>query len=181
MPRDSLDLLTWIALVVSAVALVALFVSGVGHDRASEAATGVDQALQRQLAHQAKLDFIKRIYAPVEELRRDGKSQQALLKLEEIGRDYPGEAYGQILRGELLLGQGALQEALASVVAGVKANGDYIDRNSPLQRRELVTRLVKAGREQLLPKARSNPDNRGLARALDNVHYLQSRLAGGCE
>jgi len=181
LPRDRFDIITGVALLVSAVALVALFAGGTGRGEARGVDAGVEKALERQLAYQARIDFIQRIYAPVEELRAAGQQQQALFKLQEIGRDYPGEAHGQMLRGELLLQQGALKESLASVVAGIKANGDYVDRNSPLQRRRLVTELVAAGRDQLIPQARSNPDNRELALSLDNLHYLQSRLAGGCE
>jgi cytochrome c-type biogenesis protein CcmH/NrfG len=117
----------------------------------------------------------------VEGLREAEKLQQALLKLEEIARDYPGEAHGLVLRGAILHEMGALEEAVASYVAAVRRNGEYVDARSPLSRRTEIRQLVDQGLATLRARARANPDNPSVEAALTNVYYLQSRLAGGCE
>jgi len=117
----------------------------------------------------------------VESLRRGGNLQGALLKLDELARSYPNEAHGHILKGEILGGMGALEEAVASYVDGVRLNGDYVDRKSPLSRRSEIQSIADQGLRVIGSKARNNPDNRSLAEAMKNVNYLRSRLAGGCE
>ena len=76
---------------------------------------------------------------------------------------------------------GTLDLAVASYAAGVRLNGDYLDKRSPLSRRDQISRLVEEGRRDLLPRARANRMNVSLQKAVQELHYLQSRLAGGCE
>ena len=117
----------------------------------------------------------------MQELRDEGRAQQALLKLEEIARRYPGEAHGLVLRAALLREMGVLDRAIASYVEAVRANGDYVDANSPLSRRTEIRQLVDQGLDFFRPRAREHADNAAFAAALKNLYYLQSRLAGGCE
>jgi tetratricopeptide (TPR) repeat protein len=144
-------------------------------------AAGVDKAMEQALDYQARVAFVQKLYGPVEALRRDGQLQQALLKLDELERRYPGEAHGYILRGEILGRMGVLTEAVASYVAALRLNGDYVDVQSPLSRQTEIRQLVDDGLRILGEQARSHPENVSLTAALKNVHYLQSRLAGGCE
>jgi tetratricopeptide (TPR) repeat protein len=139
------------------------------------------RATEGEIAAQARVAFIQKLYAPVEELRRQGNLPGALLKLDELGRRYPGEAHGHLLQGEVLRDMGSGEEALASFVAAVKLNPAYLDRESPLSRREEVRTLVAQGLRGFGERARANPADRGARQALQNVYYLQSRLAGGCE
>jgi hypothetical protein len=76
---------------------------------------------------------------------------------------------------------GVLAEAVASYVAALRLNGDYVDARSPLSRQTEIRQLVDDGLRILGGQARSHPENVSLAAAVKNVHYLQSRLAGGCE
>jgi hypothetical protein len=76
---------------------------------------------------------------------------------------------------------GALDEAVSSYVEGIKLNGDYVDRKSPLSRRPEIQRLVDEGLKRLASRAAANPDNRSLAASRQKIYYLKSRLAGGCE
>jgi hypothetical protein len=180
MERDHFDRLHGIALAVVAAALVWLLAAGARSGGASSAA-GLDKALERQMAQQARVTLLEKLYGPVEELRRSGQLPAALLKLDELSRRYPGEAHGHILRGEILSEMGALEEAVASFVAGARLSGDYVDAESPLSRREEIRRLTEEGLKVVGDRARANPGNASLAAALKNVYYLQSRLAGGCE
>lgn len=181
MTRDRFNIAMIAGLLLAAAGLGYLLLAstpaqGRGSDKAE-----LEQRLEQQIAYQARVDFIKRIYAPVEELRQQQQWTSALLKLKEIARDYPGEAHGLMLKGSILYRQGAIQQALESIAAALKSNGDYVDRNSPLQQRELIKRIATDGRQQLAERLKQQPDNRALQRGVKDAYYLQSRLAGGCE
>jgi len=110
-------------------------------------------------------------------LRADGQLQAALLKLEEVGRSYPGEAHGSMLQGEILLQMGAFDEGVANMVRAVKLNGDYVDAKSPLSRRGQIEKTVKEG----LAGMKGRNQGEVGKEVQKNLFYLQSRLAGGCE
>lgn len=134
---------------------------------------GFDKTMEKAVASQARVALLQKLYGPVEQLRKEGQLQAALLKLDEIGRSYPGEAHGSMVQGEILLEMGAFDEAVASFVRAVKANGDYVDAKSPLSGRDRIETVVKKG------LASSSSGASPLLRK--NLFYLQSRLAGGCE
>lgn len=140
-----------------------------------------DRTLAQALAREVRSTFLKQVYAPVEELEKDGRHQQALLKLQELERKYPGEAHGYMLKGRVLAQSAATEEALESFVQGVRLNADYLEKSSPLSQRDVIGRLVNEELSVYSEKNRLNPDNPTLKRALANLRYLQGRLAGGCE
>jgi cytochrome c-type biogenesis protein CcmH/NrfG len=178
--KDSFDKMCWLFLVVVMISLAALLYknNGVGSEKRS---AGPSKALERELANRARIELVNQLYAPVENLRKEGNNQTALLKLDELIRKYPSEAHGHILQGEILLGMGAFDEAVSSYMAGVKLNGDYVDAKSPLSRRSEIQRLVDEGLKRAGQRAAANPDNRSLAASRQKLNYLKSRLAGGCE
>jgi tetratricopeptide (TPR) repeat protein len=181
MLKDAYDKILWSLL---AVTLVALAVVLIGHRAAGSAIkdpAGPDKALEREMAYQARVEFINKLYAPVEALRHAEDPQGALFKLDELVRLYPNEAHGHILQGEILYGMGALDEALARYVEGVRLNGDYVDKKSPLSRRGEIQKVADEGLRVIGGRSRENPGNRSMAESLKNVNYLRSRLAGGCE
>lgn len=177
--RDRFDNITLLLLALFAAGLVFLLAGE--RTPAGARGGGLDKAAAREMAYRARLELIGKLYAPVEALRREGQGQTALLKLDQINRNYPGEAHGKILLGEILLESGTLEEALTAYVEGVKLNGDYLDPKSPLTRRPEIERLVERGVKEIGAKAAANPGNRSLAQSLGRVQYLKSRLAGGCE
>ncbi len=178
--RDKFDIVLLAALVAVIGFLVVFAIGGQGQGPKS-GKPDIDRALERQVAYQARVAFLEDLYRPVLELRSEGKSQQALLKLEEIARQYPGEAHGLVLRAALLQDLGVLDKAIASYVEAVRANGDYVDANSPLSRRTEIRQLVDEGLGLYRERVREHEDNPTFVAALKNLYYLQSRLAGGCE
>ncbi len=180
MPKLSLTSLLWMLIVVATAAMALLLLTSSGDDSRMRSG-GLDKAVERDLAFQARVAFLQKVYAPVEALLAEGNPQAALLKLDELGRDYPGDAHGYLLRGEILRGMGVLDQAIANYVRALKLDGDYLEQAGPLSRRTEIRQLVDLGLSELGPRARSNPDNRSLAVTVRELHYLQSRLAGGCE
>ncbi len=165
---------------VAVAAMVALLLTASG-ENSKQHSSGLDKAMERELAAQARVAFLQKVYAPVEAQLEAGNPQAALLHLDEVGRNYPGDAYGFILRGEILRGMGVLDQAISNYVQAVKIDGHYLDETGLLSRRTEIRQLVDQGLSELAPKVQANPDNRSLVTTLRELHYLQSRLAGGCE
>lgn len=137
--------------------------------------------MEMELADQARLALLDKLFSPVTAAMQGGQHQEALLKLEEVNVRYPGEAHGYILKGEILDRMGVADKAAASFVQGVKLNGDYIDRHSPVSRREIIGRIVSSSLPATAAAYRNAPANPSLKENLANLNYLKSRLAGGCE
>ncbi len=181
MLRDRFDQLMLGALLLTLIGLGVLLA---GTGAGSQAATGeveLNRRLEREIAYQARVAFIERHYRPVTELRDSGALQQALLKLEELGRTLPGDAHNALLSGEIMLRMGQFDRALDKLADAVRRNADYVDPASPLNRRDLVEAAVNEGLPLMRDRLRAHPDNRTLAAVVRDGHYLQSRLAGGCE
>jgi tetratricopeptide (TPR) repeat protein len=175
-----LDRFDKILLSFLAITVIALAVYSAGSLPAKTTAIET-RSMERDLAAQARVGLLEKLYAPVTGAMQTAQYQEALLKLEEVNTRYPGEAHGFILKGEILYRMGVLDGAAAGFVRGIKLNGDYIDKNSPFSKRDIITVLVE---KSLLPaqsaykSSRSNP---ALKENLANLNYLKSRLAGGCE
>jgi tetratricopeptide (TPR) repeat protein len=173
MTKDNLDKSLWIALIIVIVAAFAIPFFTRNNSSTPSSISSV-RANDQQMLREARLFMIQKRYEPIETLMKSGQHQQALLKLEEIARSYPADPHAYILRGELLSIMGAPAEAAASFAQGVRLEGGYVDKNSPISKREPINRLV----ESELLKIKSNPASQS---ELKNLRYLQSRLAGGCE
>jgi cytochrome c-type biogenesis protein CcmH/NrfG len=174
------DKLLWLALFVLVAALVVILVFSAGSSKPAESKV-LDKALERAMTYQSRVALIRELYGPVETLLQAGQDQSALLKLAEIEKTYPGEAHGQILKGGVLARLGAIDEAVASYATGVKLRGDYVDKEHPLSRRTEIGRVVEDGLRTVSVRLAENPDNRTARATRQQLYYLQSRLAGGCE
>lgn len=180
MLRDRFDQIMFAALLV-VLAFVAVLLTGAVPGKDNHAVASLNRQLEREILYQARVNFIERHYSPVVALRDSGALQEALLKLEELGRTLPGEPHNDLLRGEILLRMGLFDRSLTKLASAVKSNADYVDRASPLNQRALIESAVSEGLPLLRDRLRSQPDNRSLERVLKEGYYLQSRLAGGCE
>lgn len=150
---------------------------------AAPPATDTDRSggQERVLQAQARLLFIQNTYAPVESLLKEGRLQEALLKLEELSRSYPSEAHGVLLKASVMAALGEQVQAVGSYAAAVRMNGDYVDQKSPLSRREELNRIMATGLSTFVPQSKAQPDNPTLKQVVRDLYYLKSRLAGGCE
>jgi predicted Zn-dependent protease len=180
MHKDRFDQLCVIALVVVTGALVALLATA-GPSAGRQAESGLDRRIEQEMLAQARIAFLERHYGAVVAMRDRGELQSALLKLEELERQLPGEPHGALLRGEVLHRMGLIDRAVASLAKAVRGHGDYIDPASPLNQRDLIALVAGQGVPLLRDRLRGQPDDRQTAATLKDAYYLQSRLAGGCE
>ncbi len=139
------------------------------------------KVLERTLKTQARLLFIQNTYQPVELLLKENRSQEALLKLEELAVRFPGEAHGLLLKASVLAKLGADAQAASSYAAAVRQNGEYVDQKNPLSRRDEISKLTENGLVKYVPLSKSQPGDVALKQVVRDLYYLKSRLAGGCE
>lgn len=178
--KDRFDKICWALLTIALVSLIAVIATGSGRQN-GQPGGGLGKALEREMSYRARVELIGKLYGPVEALQKSGNKQEALLKLDELIRAYPGEAHGHILQGQMLREMGGLDEAIASYYEGIKLNGDYVDSKSPLSRRTEIQSLVDEGSRSIGARAAANPGNKSIAASMRKINYLKSRLAGGCE
>ena len=114
--KDEFDKICWILLAAAIIALALILHINRGVEREKQSA-GLGKAVEREMAFRSKVEFVVKLYSPVESLHKEGNNQMALLKLDELIRKYPGEAHGYILQGQILREMGTLDEAISSYVA----------------------------------------------------------------
>lgn len=180
MLRDRFDQLMVASLLVLLI-FTAVLLAAAGPDGGHREGSVSNRQIEREMLYQARVAFIERNFSPVIALRNSGALQEALLKLEELGRTLPGEAHKDLLSGDILLRMGQFDRALTKLAAAVKRNADYVDSASPLSQRPLIESAVTEGLPLIRDRLRSQPDNSSMAQVLKDGYYLQSRLAGGCE
>lgn len=180
MLRDRFDQLMFASLVL-VLLCAGILLAGAGPGGDHRKASALNRQLEREMLYQARVAFIERSFSPVIALRNSGALQEALLKLEELGRTLPGEAHNDLLSGDILLRMSHFDRALTKLAAAVRRNADYVDAASPLSQRALIESAVSEGLPLVRDRLRSQPSNRSMAQVLRDGYYLQSRLAGGCE
>jgi len=180
MLNDRFDRLCTCGLLLVAGALIALLVTA-GPSAGRQGDSALERRVEQELLSQARLAFLERHYGAVVVMRDRGELQSALLKLEELERELPGEPHGALLRGEILHRLGLIDRAVNSLALAVRGNGDYIDPASTLNQRDLIAVVAGQGIPLMRDRLRGQPDDKQAALTLKDAYYLQSRLAGGCE
>jgi predicted Zn-dependent protease len=180
MLRDRFDQLMIVSLAMVLV-FTGILLASTGPRDDNRALASLNRQLEQEMLYQARVAFIERNFSSVITLRDSGALQEALLKLEELGRKLPGEAHSDLLRGDILLRMGQVDRALTKLASAVRHNADYVDSASPLSQRPLIESAVSEGLPLVRDRLRSQPDNQSMALVLKDGYYLQSRLAGGCE
>lgn len=180
MLQDRFDYIILLSLILVLV-FAGVVISSVRQDEDNHAAAALNRQMEQELLYQARVAFIERHYQPVLALRDKGALQEALLKLEELGRTLPGEAHNNLLSGDILLRMGQFDRSIEKLAAAVRSNADYVDAASPLHQRPLIESAVTAGLPLVRDRLRAHPENRSLENVVKDGYYLQSRLAGGCE
>src|SRR5690242_17012728 len=136
--KDRFDRMLLVLLAVVGISLAVLLGAHMPNGDTDRPAADLNKAMEREMAYQARVALLQKLYAPVETMRKAGDLQGALFRLDELARTYPGEAHSFILKGEIQYQLGAKEEAVASYVQGIKLSGDYIDKKSPLSRRDEI-------------------------------------------
>lgn len=123
----------------------------------------------------------KKIYQEVISYKKQGLYSEAMTKLRDIMKRYPEKARSYVYLAELHLQQGGLADGIHDYRQAVEMEPDYVDKNTPLFIGDKIKDLVTEGREKFGREKALKPKDEKVRKALEDVYYLQRRLAGGCE
>jgi len=138
-----------------------------------------EEALRK--LYQQRMERDKKIYQGVETLFEKKQYAAAMDKLKEIRSMYPDNPLSLLYQARLQYNLGMLVESVASYRLAIDAEPDYIDRKSPLFAGKRIKRHVEEAKEKLRRELRLKPNEAKIRQTLDELLYLQRRIAGGCE
>ncbi len=178
---DWLDKINTTVLACLVAAVLAMLVQHGLAARQKDGASALssEEALLQAYRQQAARDADR--YRDVRLLREQGKTRQAAARLQEIMKAHPGDPYSFVALARIDLARGSLTGAIGNFRKAVDARPEYVDKKTPLYIGGEIEAVVNEGLEKLPRERQLKPDDQEIARALQNVYYLQRRLAGGCE
>lgn len=177
---DTFDLLM-LAILIGVLLGICVLLVGNDETQQTGRAPAYQAAVQQKLLRQARFEHLDELYRPAQQALVENRYPEALLALDEIGRRYPGEPHGLMLKGEVQLAMGAVHEGVVNVASAVRRDAEYLEQESPLSRRGLLEQLVMEELPRLRERLRDHDPTPAQLRSLQELRYLQSRLAGGCE
>jgi tetratricopeptide (TPR) repeat protein len=138
-------------------------------------------AAQKALYYAEQMALNAKIYQEVISLKEQGLYDEAMTKLQEVMKTYPGRSQSYVYMAQFSLKSGKLADTIHNYRLAVENDLDYLDKETPLfighEIEALVTEsLQKFGREKKL-----KPKDKAVRKALKDLYYLQRILAGGCE
>ncbi len=86
-----------------------------------------------------------------------------------------------MLKAEIFTEKGNLVNALSMYRHAIEMEPDLVDNKTPLFIGDSVMDLITVARGKLNREKKLKPNDATLTIALDNIYYLQRRIAGGCE
>lgn len=128
-----------------------------------------------------QMETDKRIYQEVASYKDQGLYAEAMAKLEDIMKRYPERPMSYVYLAQLYIGQGRLADGIHNYRRAVEMEPDYVDDTTPLFIGDKIKELVIEGREKFGREKALKPKDKKVREALQDIYYLQSRVAGGCE
>ncbi len=121
------------------------------------------------------------IYAEVIQLQNGKQFAKAIEKLQEIRTAHPDNPQSDMYQAELEYSQGKVAAALHSYRVAVDRQPDYVDKKTPLFMGNIMLNVINEARGKLQREKKLKPNDRTILIAIDDLLYLQRRIAGGCE
>lgn len=121
------------------------------------------------------------IYGEIVELLEQKQFSPAMEKLQEIKTAHPENPQSFIYEAQLQYGQGQLAAAIHSYRMAVDIDPDYVDKKTPLFISPEIMTLITEARGKLSREKKLKPNDKSINLALEDLYYLQRRIAGGCE
>jgi tetratricopeptide (TPR) repeat protein len=132
-------------------------------------------------AHTLQMEMDKKIYQGVISYKNKGLYAEAMAELRDVMARYPERPRSYVYLAQLYLEQGKLGDAIHHYRKAVEVEPDYVDDRTPLFIGDKIKAVVTEGREKFAREKALKPKDKKIKMALQDVYYLQSRLAGGCE
>jgi predicted Zn-dependent protease len=177
---DLIHKLSVAALIILTTVTAALLVQ---HQLISQRLTG--QSGSQKGALQKSYNLIiannRATYSEVIELSRQKKLPQAMEKLQGIITAHPDNPMSSVYLAQLQYQQGKIAEAIHSYRMAVDREPDFVDQKTPLFLGSEIMDLITEARGILKREQKLKPNDTGISLALEDMYYLQRRIAGGCE
>ena len=122
-----------------------------------------------------------RIFAGVLSRQKAGQYETAMKKLREIMQSHGDSAYAHVLMARLSYTQGHLADAIHAYRLAVEKDPDYVDKNTPLFIGKEIMDIITESRGKLNREKKLKPGDMKIRTAVNDIYYLQRRIAGGCE
>jgi len=169
---------------IALIAIISLItISMLANQEIIKRRLGVDEAEAAEMAlyYAEKMALNAKIYQDVISLKEQELYEDAMTKLQEVMKTYPGKPQSYVHLAQLSLKSGKLGDTIHNYRLAVEKDPDYLDKKTPLfighEVKELVKEsLPKFGREKEL-----KPNDITVRNTLKDLYYLQRVLAGGCE
>lgn len=139
------------------------------------------EAKNEESSYASQMEADKKIYQEVASYKEQGLYTEAMAKLEDIMKRYPEKPLSYVYLAQLYLEQGRLADGIHYYRRAVDMEPDYVDERTPLFIGDKIKELVIEGREKFGREKALKPKDKKVRKALEDIYYLQSRVAGGCE
>ena len=149
--------------------------------QAKDAAPSVNSEEELQKRYQERIERDKIIYKDVKALFDKYQYAAAMDKLKEIQSMHPDNPSSLLYQAQLQYNLGMLTEAIASYRLAIDSEPDFIDNKSPLFAGKGIQQHVEEAKQKLERERQLKPNDTAIVRTLDELLYLQRRIAGGCE
>ena len=170
---------------ITTLVLLSLITAGmlIQHQVSSQRLQGTagTQKVDLKKYYEERIARDNEIFAEVIQLQEQKQFSQAMEKLEEIRTAHPDNPQSYVYQAQLEYGQGRIAAAIHSYRLAVDNEPDYVDKKTPLFIGDTMLELINEARGKLQREKKLKPNDRTILIALDDLLYLQRRIAGGCE
>ena len=143
--------------------------------------TAVSRKEQAEEMYRQRLERDKKIYQDVEKFFAQKQYPAALGALQKVQEEHPDNPRSLIYQARLQYDTGKMVDAISSYRQAVESEPDFIDKKTPLFIGKVIMHDLTASKEKLVREKRLRPKDKEIKKALDELLYLQRRVAGGCE
>lgn len=177
---DLIHKLSIIAIIVLSIVTAGMLVQ---HQIAikNDQAANVDQQADLKKSYDQRIAQDTETYKEVTQLVSEKQYSDALKKLEEVKTAHPENPLSSVYMAQIQYGQGKIASAVHSYRVAVDKEPDYIDKKTPLYIGDKIMALISEARSKLKREQKLKPGDKTISLALEDVYYLERRIAGGCE
>jgi tetratricopeptide (TPR) repeat protein len=138
-------------------------------------------AAEKAIYYAEQMALNAKIYQEVISLKEQELNDEAMTKLQEVMKAYPGRSQSYVYMAQLSLKSGKLADTIHNYRLAVESDPDYLDKKTPLFIGREIKALVSESLEKFGREVKLKPNDKAVRNALEDLYYLQRRLAGGCE
>ena len=169
---------------IALIAIISLITIGMlANQEIIKRRLGLDEAAAAERAryYAEQMALNAKIYQEVISLKEEEHYDEAMTKLEDVMKTYPGRAQSYVYKAQLSLKSGKLGDTIHNYRLAVENDLDYLDKKTPLFIGHEIKGLVKESLEKFGREVKLKPNDEEVRNTLKDLYYLQRILAGGCE